>query len=98
GVKLGPDATPQDALALIERLDPENEPGRLTFITRMGAAGVRLALPPIVEKVTASGAQVAWVCDPMHGNTVEAPDGRKTRRVEDILAEVTGFFEVHHAL
>jgi 3-deoxy-7-phosphoheptulonate synthase len=98
GVKLGPDATPQDALALVERLDPDNEPGRLTFITRMGAARVRTALPPIVEKVTASGAQVAWVCDPMHGNTVEAPDGRKTRRVEDILAEVTGFFDVHRSL
>jgi len=98
GVKLGPSATPQDALALVERLNPDNEPGRLTFITRMGAAAIHSALPPVVAKVTASGAQVAWVCDPMHGNTIEAPDGRKTRRVEDILAEVTGFFEVHRAL
>ncbi len=98
GVKLGPDTTPQDALALIERLDPDNEPGRLTFIARMGASRVRSVLPPIVEKVTASGAQVAWVCDPMHGNTIEAPDGHKTRRVEDILAEVTGFFDVHRSL
>ena len=72
--------------------------GRLTFITRMGASAIRTGLPPVVEKVTASGAQVAWVCDPMHGNTVEAPGGRKTRHVEDILAEVIGFFEVHHAL
>ena len=98
GVKLGPDATPQDALSLIERLDPDHEPGRLTFITRMGASRVREILPPIIEKVSASGAQVAWVCDPMHGNTIEAPDGHKTRRVEDILAEVTGFFEVHRWL
>jgi 3-deoxy-7-phosphoheptulonate synthase len=98
GVKLGPSTTPQDALALMDRLNPDNEPGRLTFITRMGAAAIRSALPPIVSKVTASGAQVAWVCDPMHGNTIEAPGGRKTRHVEDILAEVTGFFEVHHAL
>jgi 3-deoxy-7-phosphoheptulonate synthase len=98
GVKLGPSTTPQDALALVERLNPDNEPGRLTFITRMGAAAIHSALPPVVAKVTASGAQVAWVCDPMHGNTIEAPDGRKTRRVEDILAEVTGFFEVHRAL
>ncbi len=98
GVKLGPDTTAQDALALIDRLDPDNEPGRLTFIARMGADRVRSALPPIVEKVTASGAQVAWVCDPMHGNTIEAPDEHKTRRVEDILAEVTGFFDVHRSL
>ncbi len=98
GVKLGPSTTPEDALALCGRLNPDNEPGRLTFITRMGAAAIRSGLPPVVEKVTASGAQVAWVCDPMHGNTIEAPGGRKTRHVEDILAEVTGFFEVHHAL
>jgi len=98
GVKLGPATTPQDALALTERLDPDHEPGRLTFITRMGASRVRSVLPSIIEKVTASGAQVAWVCDPMHGNTIETPDGHKTRRVDDILAEVTGFFEVHRSL
>jgi 3-deoxy-7-phosphoheptulonate synthase len=98
GVKLGPSTTPQDALALVNRLNPDNEPGRLTFITRMGASRIRSCLPPVVEKVAASGAQVAWVCDPMHGNTIEAPDGRKTRHVEDILAEVNGFFEVHRAL
>jgi 3-deoxy-7-phosphoheptulonate synthase len=98
GVKLGPSTTPEDALALVDRLNPDNEPGRLTFITRMGASAIHSVLPPVVAKVTASGAQVAWVCDPMHGNTIEAPGGRKTRRVEDILAEVTGFFEVHQAL
>jgi 3-deoxy-7-phosphoheptulonate synthase len=98
GVKLGPSTTAQDALALADRLNPDNEPGRLTFITRMGASRIRSALPPVVAKVTASGAQVAWVCDPMHGNTTETPGGRKTRHVDDILAEVTGFFEVHHAL
>ena len=98
GVKLGPSTTPQDALSLIDALNPDNEPGRLTFITRMGASRIRSCLPPIAEKVAASGAQVVWVCDPMHGNTIEAPDGRKTRHVEDILAEVTGFFEVHRSL
>jgi 3-deoxy-7-phosphoheptulonate synthase len=98
GVKLGPPTTPQDALALSERLNPDNEPGRLTFITRMGASRIRDRLPPIVEKVAASGAHVVWVCDPMHGNTIEAPNGQKTRHVEDILDEVTGFFEVHRAL
>ncbi|WP_199536785.1 class II 3-deoxy-7-phosphoheptulonate synthase [Spongiactinospora gelatinilytica] len=98
GVKLGPTTTAEDALALIERLNPDNEPGRLTFITRMGAKKIRDALPPLVEKVTAGGAVVGWVCDPMHGNTFEAPSGHKTRRFDDVLDEVTGFFEVHRAL
>jgi 3-deoxy-7-phosphoheptulonate synthase len=97
-VKLGPTTTLDEALSLVERLDPTREPGRLTFVSRMGSARVREALPPLVEKVTASGAVVAWVCDPMHGNTVEAPDGRKTRRFDDVIDEVRGFFEVHRAL
>ena len=97
-VKLGPTTTPDDALALVERLNPDGEPGRLTFVTRMGCDRVRDALPPVVEKVTASGATVAWVCDPMHGNTFEAPDGLKTRRFDDVIDEVRGFFEVHRAL
>lgn len=98
GVKLGPTTTPEEAIALIDKLNPDNEPGRLTFITRMGAGRVRDALPTLVEKVNASGATVAWVCDPMHGNTFEAPSGHKTRRLDDVLDEVAGFFEVHHAL
>ena len=98
GVKLGPSTAADTALELIDRLDPEREPGRLTFITRMGAPHVRSTLPGIVEKVTASGAQVAWVCDPMHGNTYEAPSGVKTRRFDDVIDEVRGFFEVHQAL
>ncbi|MEU9886089.1 class II 3-deoxy-7-phosphoheptulonate synthase [Sphaerisporangium sp. NPDC051011] len=98
GVKLGPSTTPEDALALIERLNPADEPGRLTFIARMGASRVRDALPPLVEKVQASGAQVVWICDPMHGNTFEAPSGHKTRHLDDVLDEVAGFFEVHRAL
>jgi 3-deoxy-7-phosphoheptulonate synthase len=98
GVKLGPEARPEDAVVLVERLDPAHEPGRLTLVTRLGAARVRDLLPPIVEKVTASGAVVVWACDPMHGNTVESSGGYKTRRFDDILDEVTGFFEVHRAL
>ncbi|GAA4573923.1 3-deoxy-7-phosphoheptulonate synthase class II [Planotetraspora kaengkrachanensis] len=98
GVKLGPTTTPEEAIALIDKLNPDNEPGRLTFISRMGAGRVRDALPTLVEKVRASGATVAWICDPMHGNTFEAPSGHKTRRVDDVLDEVAGFFEVHHAL
>nr|WP_185949555.1 3-deoxy-7-phosphoheptulonate synthase class II [Microbispora sp. KK1-11] len=98
GVKLGPTTTPEEAIALIDKLNPDNEPGRLTFIARMGAGKVRDALPTLVEKVNASGATVAWICDPMHGNTFEAPSGHKTRRLDDVLDEVAGFFEVHHAL
>jgi 3-deoxy-7-phosphoheptulonate synthase len=98
GVKLGPGTAAEDALALIDKLDPERIPGRLTFITRMGARKIRDSLPTLVEKVTAEGAKVAWVCDPMHGNTFETEAGSKTRRFDDILDEVMGFFEVHHAL
>ena len=98
GVKLGPQTTVDAALALIEKLDPEREPGRLTFITRMGAGKIREVLPGLVDGVTKSGAKVLWVCDPMHGNTYEAPSGYKTRSFDDVLDEVKGFFEVHKAL
>ena len=98
GVKLGPTTTADDALALAAKLNPENTPGRLTFITRFGAGKIRDGLPPIVEKVTAEGVQVAWVCDPMHGNTFEASSGYKTRRLEDVVEEVQGFFDVHRSL
>lgn len=98
GVKLGPSSSIDDALALIDKLDPDREPGRLTFITRMGAGKIREALPNLVEKVTASGAQVLWVCDPMHGNTYEAPSGYKTRKFDDVMDEIAGFFEVHKGL
>jgi len=98
GIKLGPKTTPEDALAMIAKLNPENEPGRLTFITRMGAGLIREKLPALVDAVTKSGASVLWVCDPMHGNTYEAPSGYKTRRFDDVMDEVRGFFEVHKQL
>jgi 3-deoxy-7-phosphoheptulonate synthase len=98
GVKLGPTTTPDDAIALAGRLNPHNEPGRLTFITRFGAGKIRDGLPALVEKVTAAGLDVAWVCDPMHGNTFEASTGHKTRRFDDVIEEVQGFFDVHRAL
>ncbi|MFE2289641.1 class II 3-deoxy-7-phosphoheptulonate synthase [Streptomyces sp. NPDC059452] len=97
-VKLGPDATADEALAYAERLNPLGEEGRLTFVVRMGADRVRERLPALVEKVTANSVPVAWVCDPMHGNTFEAASGHKTRRFEDIMDEVQGFFDVHAAL
>jgi len=95
GVKIGPRTTPDDLVALIARLNPEGEPGRLTLVTRMGDRAIRDALPPLIKAVTASGTPVAWVCDPMHGNTFEAPSGHKTRRFDDVLEEVAGFFEAH---
>jgi 3-deoxy-7-phosphoheptulonate synthase len=98
GVKLGPTTSADDAIALAHKLNPENEAGRLTFITRMGAGRIRDVLPELVEKVTAAGIQVAWITDPMHGNTFEASSGYKTRRFEDVLDEVQGFFDVHRAL
>ncbi|MBD8077577.1 class II 3-deoxy-7-phosphoheptulonate synthase [Cellulosimicrobium arenosum] len=97
GVKLGPTTSPDDALALARRLNPDDEPGRLTFITRMGAGRIREALPPLVEAVAREGITVTWVTDPMHGNTITSDSGYKTRRFDDVLDEVRGFFEVHRA-
>jgi 3-deoxy-7-phosphoheptulonate synthase len=98
GVKLGPTATPADALALAERLDPGNDAGRLTFVTRLGADRVRDLLPPLVSAVRDAGRTVVWTCDPMHGNTVESSNGYKTRHFDRILDDCRAFFEVHRAL
>ena len=98
GVKLGPTSTPDDAIALYEKLNPEHTPGKVTFVTRFGAGRIRDGLPNLIEKVTAAGLEVAWVCDPMHGNTFEASTGYKTREFDDVIDEVRGFFEVHRSL
>jgi 3-deoxy-7-phosphoheptulonate synthase len=98
GVKLGPTATPEQAMELCEKLNPDNVPGRLTLVSRMGNHLVRDMLPPIVEKVTAAGAKVVWQCDPMHGNTHESSNGYKTRHFDRIVDEVLGYFEVHRGL
>ncbi|APU16967.1 MULTISPECIES: class II 3-deoxy-7-phosphoheptulonate synthase [Actinoalloteichus] len=98
GLKIGPTTTPELAVEYVERLNPEGIPGRLTLISRMGNAKVRDILPPIVEKVTASGHKVIWQCDPMHGNTHESSTGYKTRHFDRIVDEVQGFFEVHRGL
>ena len=97
-VKLGPTTTPEEALALCERLNPESKPGRLTLVTRMGAGTVADKLPPIVSAVESAGHPVTWVCDPMHGNTFTSPSGIKTRRFDDVLAEISAFFSVHRSL
>jgi len=98
GVKLGPTTTPEFAAELVERLDPDGVPGRLTLISRMSNTKVRDLLPPIVQKVTSTGHLVVWQCDPMHGNTEETTDGVKTRHLDRIIDEVDGFFDVHSAL
>jgi 3-deoxy-7-phosphoheptulonate synthase len=98
GLKIGPTTTPEQAVEYVERLDPKGIPGRLTLVSRMGNGKVRDVLPPIVEKVEASGHKVIWQCDPMHGNTVESTTGYKTRHFDRIVDEVQGFFEVHHGL
>jgi 3-deoxy-7-phosphoheptulonate synthase len=97
GVKLGPSTTVDDVLALIDKLDPNREPGRLTFISRMGAPKIREALPKLVEAVRDSGANPLWITDPMHGNGITTKNGYKSRRFDDVMDEVAGFFEVHRA-
>lgn len=95
-VKIGPAATEDEIAELSERLDPGSEPGRLTFITRMGAGAVGDLLPPLVRSVRDSGREAVWVCDPMHANTFATTSGVKTRRFDDILTEIKTFFAVHH--
>jgi 3-deoxy-7-phosphoheptulonate synthase len=98
GVKLGPSTEVSDVMALIEKLDPNREPGRLTFITRMGASQIREKLPKLVEAVKASDAKPLWITDPMHGNGITTKNGYKSRRFDDVMDEVAGFFEVHRAV
>jgi 3-deoxy-7-phosphoheptulonate synthase len=92
GVKLGPTATPAEVLELCERLNPERVPGRLTFIVRMGAGRVEELLPPLLRAVAETEHPVVWACDPMHANMVRTAAGVKTRRFDDVMAELEGFF------
>jgi 3-deoxy-7-phosphoheptulonate synthase len=95
GCKVGPSAGADEVLELCERLNPARIPGRLTLISRMGAAQVETSLPPLLAAVREAGHPVVWVCDPMHGNTFSSTNGRKTRHFEDVMTEVTGFFAAH---
>ncbi|CAB4891610.1 MAG: 3-deoxy-7-phosphoheptulonate synthase class II [Actinobacteria bacterium] len=97
GVKLGPGTSADDLRALVEKLDPDREPGRLTFITRMGAGKIRDALPPLLDAIKTTDARPLWITDPMHGNGMTTPNGFKTRRFDDVVDEVKGFFEAHRA-
>jgi len=97
GCKVGPSMTIDDLLTLCDTLNPANEPGRLTFISRMGAEKVGDLLPPLVRAVKEHGRHVVWSCDPMHGNTIKSPNNFKTRKFTDILSEVRQFFAIHQA-
>jgi 3-deoxy-7-phosphoheptulonate synthase len=97
GIKVGPTTTAADLLRLIELLNPKEEPGRITLISRMGARHVAQALPPLLRAVQAEGRRVLWLCDPMHGNTISTAARVKTRSFDAILAEVRSFFDVHAA-
>jgi 3-deoxy-7-phosphoheptulonate synthase len=97
GCKVGPTATADEVLGLCEALNPDREPGRLTLIVRMGAKNIAEGLPPLLEAVKESGHPVVWATDPMHGNTFTSETGHKTRHFDDVLAEVSGFFQAHRA-
>jgi 3-deoxy-7-phosphoheptulonate synthase len=92
GIKLGPTATPDEALELCERLNPERIPGRLTLVARMGAEQVFELLPPLLRAVREAEHPVVWACDPMHANVFKTDSGVKTRRFDAIMAEIEGFF------
>jgi 3-deoxy-7-phosphoheptulonate synthase len=98
GVKLGPKVDPHDAVQLLTTLSPNNEPGKLVCITRMGADAVDKSLPPLVEAVTRAGRRVLWMCDPMHGNTHATSTGIKTRSFDDILREIERSFAIHREI
>ncbi|MCA8870063.1 MAG: 3-deoxy-7-phosphoheptulonate synthase class II [Rhodobacteraceae bacterium] len=97
GLKCGPSITTDDLKRLIETLNPDNQPGRLTLINRFGAGKVGDHLPRLIQAVEAEGYKVVWSCDPMHGNTIKAASGYKTRPFESVLREVREFFEIHNA-
>lgn len=97
GVKAGPSMDPEDLVRLCDVLNPDNEAGRLNIIVRMGADKVEEGMPKLIQAIQREGKQVVWSSDPMHGNTVKASTGYKTRRVDDVLKEVQQFFQVHNA-
>ncbi len=97
GVKVGPTMTSDDLLSLIDKLNPENEAGKLTLISRMGKDNIGNVLPALVSKVDEEGKKVVWSCDPMHGNTFKAQTGYKTRAFDNIMSEVEQFFQIHRS-
>ena len=98
GVKLGPTTSVDDLKKIIEKLDPNREPGRLTLISRMGAGKIREELPKLIQAAKETGSTPLWITDPMHGTGITTENGYKSRRFEDVMDEVMGFFEVHRSL
>ncbi|MBE8215344.1 MAG: 3-deoxy-7-phosphoheptulonate synthase class II [Endozoicomonadaceae bacterium] len=97
GIKIGPTATPEDLAQLLQRLNPNNEAGRIVLIIRMGAELISDKLPRLIQTVQALGASVIWSCDPMHANTIQTSSGHKTRKISAIIQELTNFFDIHHS-
>lgn len=97
GCKVGPSMKPDELLHLIDILNPDNEPGRLVLITRMGADKIADIFPPLLQAVKREGKNVVWSSDPMHGNTIKSPNGYKTRPFNQILSELRNFFAIHQA-
>lgn len=97
GLKVGPGMAPSDLVGLVRLLDPENVPGRLTLITRLGVERIERLLPPLIEAVRKAGHRVLWSCDPMHGNTETLESGLKTRRFDNILGELESAFDIHES-
>ena len=95
GIKCGPSLEPEDLIRLIEKINPENDTGKVVLICRMGSEKVFDHLPKLIKKIQSEGKKVIWCCDPMHGNTIKASNGYKTRKVSQILSEVDNFFNVH---
>jgi 3-deoxy-7-phosphoheptulonate synthase len=98
GVKIGPGMTREWLQGLLEVLNPDNEPGRISLIHRFGAGKIEDGLPPLIEAVQETGAPVLWICDPMHGNTESTADGTKTRRFDNIVGELEAAFKVHESM
>ena len=97
GLKCGPSLKPEELVNLCKILNPENEPGRMTLIARFGADNVEKFLPKLIKAVKKEGLNVVWSCDPMHGNTIKAATGFKTRTFDSVVKEVKNFFRVHQA-
>jgi 3-deoxy-7-phosphoheptulonate synthase len=97
GLKCGPTMTPDELMFLVDKLNPQNESGRLTLITRMGHTNIESKLAPLLRKIKQEGRKVVWCCDPMHGNTITTNNGFKTRPFQSVLNEVSSFFQIHKA-
>jgi 3-deoxy-7-phosphoheptulonate synthase len=97
GLKCGPTMSPDDLMELVDKLNPQNEGGRLTLISRMGHENISTKLVPLIRRIKKEGRNVVWSCDPMHGNTITTSNGFKTRPFKNVLNEVKGFYDVHQA-